>query len=67
MRWSNSVDRTGGRAGLLLANDLKAAHAIYELEDKAHLKEKMDDLLVFALSDRYAKLRRQIGIAVEGN
>ena len=34
------------------------------LEDEAHRDEKMDDLMSFVVSDRYAKLRRQIGIAV---
>jgi hypothetical protein len=63
-RWSTSVERTAARAGLLLANDLRAAHAILELEDKAHLEERMDDLLVFATSDRYARLRKQLGVAI---
>jgi golgin subfamily B member 1 len=64
-RWSTSVERTCGRAGLLLANDLKAAHGVYAIEDSAHLAEKMDDLMSFVLSDRYAKLRKQIGIAID--
>jgi hypothetical protein len=29
------------------------------------LTEKVDDLLVFVMSERYARLRRQIGIAIE--
>ena len=64
-RWATAMDRTTSRTGLLLAGDLRAAHAVFEAEDKAHLTEKMNDLLVFVMSDRYAKLRRQIGIAVE--
>ncbi len=63
-RWTTAVDRSCARAGLLLANDLKAAHAIFALEDPTHLGEKMDDLMSFVVSDRYAKLRRQIGIAI---
>lgn len=63
-RWATSSDRTLHRAGLLLANDLKAAHAVLALEDQAHLDEKMDDLMSFVVSDRYGKLRRQIGIAI---
>ncbi|HSQ63883.1 MAG TPA: hypothetical protein VLM85_11745 [Polyangiaceae bacterium] len=82
-RWAGAVDRTCARAGLLLSNDLRAAHAVFELEDKssrtpersegsvAHgktrLDERMDDLLTFVSSDRYAKLRKQIGIAVGQN
>jgi hypothetical protein len=63
-RWAVATDRTVSRAGLLLANDLRAAHSVIELEDKAHLVEKMDDLMSFVVSDRYAKLRKQIGIAI---
>lgn len=63
-RWATSVDRTCARAGLLLANDLKAAHAVFALEDPTHLAEKMDDLMSFVVSDRYGKLRKQIGIAI---
>ena len=63
-RWTTSVDRTCARAGLLLANDLKAAHSVCALEDPTHLDEKMDDLMSFVVSDRYGKLRKQIGIAV---
>jgi hypothetical protein len=63
-RWAAAVDRTAARAGLLLANDLGAARAVLELEDPGAAEGKMDDLLVFALSDRFTKLRRQIGTAL---
>ena len=63
-RWAAATDRTCARAGLLLANDLKCAHSVFAIEDKAHLDEKMDDLMSFVVSDRYSKLRKQIGIAV---
>ena len=63
-RWSTAVERTCARAGLLLANDLGAAHAVLAAEDAAHAPERMDDLMSFVLSDRYAKLRRQIGVAL---
>jgi hypothetical protein len=63
-RWSTAVERTCARSGLLLANDLKAAHVVLVSEDVAHATERMDDLMSFVLSDRYSKLRRQIGIAV---
>lgn len=63
-RWATAVERSCARAGLLLANDLKAADAILAREDEAHRNERMDDLMSFVLSDRYAKLRRQIGIAI---
>ncbi|MGH7271113.1 MAG: hypothetical protein ACREJ3_11845 [Polyangiaceae bacterium] len=61
-RWAVSADRTAARAGLLLANDLRTAHEVLTLDDPATVASKMDDLLVFATSDRYAKLRKQIGV-----
>ena len=63
-RWASAADRTAWRAGFLLANDLKAAHAVFELDDREKVRERMDDLLAFCSSDRYGKLRKQIGIAV---
>jgi hypothetical protein len=63
-RWAVAVERTNARAGLLLAGDLRAAHATFEAEDRAHTNERMDDLLAFVTSDRYARLRKQIGVAV---
>jgi len=63
-RWNTAVERTCSRAGLLLSNDLKSAHTVFTVEDPSHLAEKMDDLMSFVVSDRYAKLRRQIGIAI---
>jgi hypothetical protein len=63
-RWASAVDRTAQRAGLLLANDLHAAHRVLEEEDAATLPDKMDDLIVFVVSDRYANLRKHIGVAL---
>jgi hypothetical protein len=63
-RWATAVDKTAARTGLLLAGDLKSAQSILELEDPARARERMDDLLAFAVSERHAKLRKQIGIAI---
>ena len=65
-RWANAVDRTAARTGLLLSSDLKAAFEMLSLESPAFAEEWMDDLLAFVVSDRYAKLRKQIGIAIGG-
>ncbi|MGH7328236.1 MAG: hypothetical protein ACREJX_07785 [Polyangiaceae bacterium] len=64
-RWAGAVHKTASRAGCLLANDLRAAHNVLALEDKDKLTEKMDDLIIFVTSDRYARLRKQLGIAIE--
>jgi hypothetical protein len=63
-RWAAAVDKTAARTGLLLAGDLKAAVATLELEEPSRAKERMDDLLAFAVSERHGKLRKQIGIAI---
>ena len=64
-RWAAAADRTAARTGLLLAGDLKAAAAMLEREDKEAATERIDDLLVFVTSERYASLRREIGVAAE--
>lgn len=61
-RWAQAVDRTSARAGLLLAGDLRAAHAALAL-DGTPADATMDDLLAFWLSDRCGKLRKQMGLA----
>ncbi|MCC6649463.1 MAG: hypothetical protein IT374_28325 [Polyangiaceae bacterium] len=65
-RWASAADKTASRAGLVLSGDLAAAAAMLELESAPHARERLDDLFVFATSDRYAQLRRQIGVAVGG-
>lgn len=65
-RWAESVAKTGARAGLLLANDLDAAAKVLALDTQASsaLEAKVDDLIAFVMSERYTKLRRQLGIAI---
>jgi hypothetical protein len=62
-RWAAAAERTAARAGLLLANDLGAAHAVFELEDPGTTGARMDDLIVFVTSDRYPKLRASMGLS----
>jgi hypothetical protein len=62
-RWATAMEKTSARAGLLLAGDLRAAHAVFAVEHPSTAEERMTDLLAFTVSDRYANLRRQIGIA----
>jgi hypothetical protein len=69
-RWAIAADRTSLRAGFLLCGDLDAAQTVLRLDAQDggapgnQVDEEMDDLLVFLTSERYAKLRRQLGIAV---
>jgi hypothetical protein len=66
-RWTSAVDRTASRAGLLISGDLVAARSMLALEHPAQADDRVDDLLRFMVSERYSKLRKQIGIAVTGN
>jgi hypothetical protein len=63
-RWAVAADKTAARAGFLLVNNLADAEAMLRLERAADAGALIDDLLAFATSERYGKLRRQIGIAV---
>jgi golgin subfamily B member 1 len=63
-RWSASVDKTACRAGLLLSGDLGSALGLLESEEGAQ-GELGRDLIAFVTSERYFKLRRQLGIAIE--
>jgi len=64
LRWATAVDKTACRAGLLLANDLITASQTLEAEEGA-LGELSKDLLCFVTSERYFRLRRQLGIAID--
>ncbi|RYZ06698.1 MAG: hypothetical protein EOO73_15490 [Myxococcales bacterium] len=61
-RWSAATDKTAARAGLLLCGDLGTALGVVQAEEGAH-GEIAKDLLWFSASDRYGKLRRQLGVA----
>ena len=64
-RWIVTNDRTASRAGFVLCEDLGAAHAMLELEDRDRREARMDDLLFYAISERYSGLRKAIGIALQ--
>lgn len=63
LRWTQSVDKTACRAGLLLSGDLASAARLLALEEgpKGPL---FADLLGFLVSDRYTQLRKRLGIEV---
>jgi hypothetical protein len=66
LRWSTAVDKTACRAGLLLANDLLTCARLLEPEP-GKFGDLTKDLICFATSDRYFKLRRQLGITLAEN
>jgi hypothetical protein len=61
-RWSAATEKTAARAGLLLCGDLGTALALLAAEEGQN-GELGKDLLWFSASDRYGKLRRQLGVA----
>ncbi|HET9933176.1 MAG TPA: hypothetical protein VFQ35_20875 [Polyangiaceae bacterium] len=64
LRWATAVDKTACRAGLVLANDLNTACRVLHTEEGA-LGELGKDLICFVTSERYFRLRRQLGITVQ--
>lgn len=65
-RWSSATEKTACRAGFVLANDVATALKLLAAEEGAD-GELGKDLLAFAASDRYFRLRRQLGVAVDQN
>lgn len=63
-RWSQATEKTAVRVGLVLGNDVATALKLLAAEEGAD-GELGKDLLAFAVSDRYFKLRRQLGIAID--
>lgn len=67
-RWSQAVELTGARAGLLLSGDLEIARKVLAAEPQVPgdlpPAEKMKELIVFSVSEDYFALRRALGIAI---
>ncbi|MEM1031833.1 MAG: hypothetical protein AAF928_02105 [Myxococcota bacterium] len=62
-RWGHAADMTAARAGFLLAGDLAVAR---DMATGLGLgAEVLDDLLVFAVSERHATLRAELGVEVD--
>ncbi|MFZ5897390.1 MAG: hypothetical protein ACOY0T_40425 [Myxococcota bacterium] len=64
LRWATAVDKTACRAGLVLSNDLLTASRILQAEENG-LGDLSKDLVCFVTSERYFRLRRQLGIAIQ--
>ncbi|NUP10097.1 MAG: tetratricopeptide repeat protein [Polyangiaceae bacterium] len=68
-RWSQTVELTSTRAGFLLSGDLEVAKKIIAAEPQLPgdltPQEKLKELLVFAVSENYFKLRKQLGLDIK--
>jgi hypothetical protein len=67
-RWSQAVELTACRAGLLVSGDLELAKKILAAEPTLPgdltPAEKMKELLVFSVSEHYPALRKALGVNI---
>jgi hypothetical protein len=66
--WQVQVEMSANHAGLLLCNDIEVAVECMEADPapptKAPVREKVKDLVRYALAPRYHELRSTLGIAI---
>ena len=66
--WLNNVEMTANHAGLLLANDFQVVLNTMRAEpftlSKLPPKDKVKDLVLFTIGERYAALRAELGLSV---
>jgi hypothetical protein len=69
-RWVSGIDLTADRAGFLLANDLELAGEMIKAADEANAaapyKERLKELMLYAVSEEYFAVRRRLGINIDG-
>ena len=67
-RWLEGLDHTANRLGFLICNDLvSAAQAIRNestIVSRASVAERIQELVLFSISDEYFHLRRNLGIGI---
>jgi hypothetical protein len=68
-RWAQAVETTAARAGLLLAGDLSVARKVIVSEQQIPgdltPQERLKELMLFAASDDYARLRKTLGLNIK--
>lgn len=66
--WMIDVENTANRMGLLLCGDLHVAASCITNDPnplgKATIKERIQELVLFAISDEYFELRKALGLAI---
>jgi tetratricopeptide (TPR) repeat protein len=66
--WRGATDLTANRAGLILANDLASAAKAIATEtattSSAPVKDRLRELLSYAVSEPYFQVRRHLGLVV---
>jgi tetratricopeptide (TPR) repeat protein len=68
--WRAATDLTANRVGLIVANDFETAARAIATEGASlsnlSVKERLRDLLAFAVSEPYFQVRRHLGLHVRG-
>jgi hypothetical protein len=67
--WMRTVELTGCRAGFLLCNNLEIAARMIQADPPMGAveltpKEKIEDVLLFSISEQYFRLRDSLGIKI---
>ena len=67
-KWLEMVEHTGNRLGFVLSNDLGAAVRCIKNEpgqfSKAPVQDRVREVVLYALSENYFKLRKALGLAI---
>ncbi len=67
-KWSQAVDLTAHRVGFVICNDLALAARFIQMEPTTvgglQPKDKVKELVMYAISEEYFELRQQIGITI---
>ncbi|MCB9730663.1 MAG: tetratricopeptide repeat protein [Deltaproteobacteria bacterium] len=68
-RWHREVELTANHAGLFLCGDIELVGKILSKEvsgaSKLSRGDKLKDLVEYVLSDRYAEMRKQMGVEID--
>ena len=67
-KWVAGIDLTADRVGFLLAHDLQATTELIravEHDSSVPVKERMKEIVLFAVSDAYFDLRKKLGISID--
>jgi tetratricopeptide (TPR) repeat protein len=68
-RWHREVELTSNHAGLFLCGDIELVGKILSKEvsgaSKLSRGDKLKDLVEYVLSDRYAEMRKQMGVEID--
>ncbi|HTN92536.1 MAG TPA: hypothetical protein VL242_53075, partial [Sorangium sp.] len=68
-RWVSGIDLTADRAGFLLANDLELAQEMIKAADESSAavpqKERLKELMLYAVSEEYFAVRQRLGINID--